>query len=575
MYFANKIQNLGKIQSCLMKKASLTIALLFYVFVSYSQTPITDNEKLASLCKVWGFLKYYHPALAKGNIDWDRELMNRIDPVLAINGKEEISHYYADWINSLGQVKELRHEKHFTDSAKKNVDLKWMDNKTQFRDSLSSLLHYLERNKHGKKSYYVSRKFPQFTSSFSNEKTYPDSASPSHNLRMVALFRYWNIIQYYYPYKNIIDEDWNKVLDEMIPVFRQAKDTISYYYALSQLITRINDSHGSLKRSDKYDGFWKTKQTKAAPFKYKLIDNKAIVTGFYNDSFALIDDIQYGDVILTVGDKTVGEIIAAKSKYTSASNEPTKLDRLKNFAIFIGTTDTFKISYERNGVIATKTIHRYEYSRFNYDWKKKEEKVASKLIDSSIAYMDLEVLKPKDVKPTMEPLMNTKALIIDVRNYPNGTMYKISKILNRRKKRFVMFEEPYYRHPGVLKQMPPYTCGKRNRHYYKGKVILLFNETTQSHAEFTCMALQTAPDVTCIGSQTAGADGDVAKIPLPGGYSTNMTGLGVFYPDGRPTQRIGIVPDIKVTPTIEGIRQKKDEVLEKAIEFARSNTNRK
>ncbi len=555
-----------------MKKASLTIALLVYVIVSYSQSPITENEKLASLCKVWGFLKYYHPALSKGERDWDMELMNRIDPVLAMNGKAEISRYYVDWINSLGQVKELRHVKQFTDSNKKNIDLKWMDNQAQFSDSLSALLHYLEHNKHGKKSYYVSRKFPQFTSSFSNEKTYIDSASPSHNLRMVALFRYWNIIQYYYPYKNIIDEDWNKVLDKMIPIFRKANDTISYYYALNQLLPRINDSHASLMRSDKYDGFWKSKPIKAAPFKYRLIDNKAIVTGFYNDSFARIDDIQFGDVILTVGKQTVGEVIASKLKYVPASNEPTKLNRLNNFTIFTGSTDTLGISYDRNGVVASKTIHRYEYSKFNYDWKKKEPKLPSKLINSNIGYMDLEVLHPKEVKKTMKPLMRTKALIIDVRNYPNGTMYKIAKQLNKRKKRFVKFEEPYYRHPGILKHMAPYTCGKRNKHYYKGKVILLFNETTQSHAEFTCMALQTAPDVTSIGSQTAGADGDVAKIPLPGGYSTYMTGLGVFYPDGRPTQRIGIVPDIKVLPSIEGIRQKKDEVLEKAIEFAKSKT---
>ncbi len=555
-----------------MKKASLTIALLVYVIVSYSQSPITENEKLASLCKVWGFLKYYHPALSKGERDWDMELMNRIDPVLAMNGKAEISRYYVDWINSLGQVKELRHVKQFTDSNKKNIDLKWMDNQAQFSDSLSALLHYLEHNKHGKKSYYVSRKFPQFTSSFSNEKTYIDSASPSHNLRMVALFRYWNIIQYYYPYKNIIDEDWNKVLDKMIPIFRKANDTISYYYALNQLLPRINDSHASLMRSDKYDGFWKSKPIKASPFKYRLIDNKAIVTGFYNDSFARIDDIQFGDVILTVGKQTVGEVIASKLKYVPASNEPTKLNRLNNFTIFTGSTDTLGISYDRNGVVASKTIHRYEYSKFNYDWKKKEPKLPSKLINSNIGYMDLEVLHPKEVKKTMKPLMRTKALIIDVRNYPNGTMYKIAKQLNKRKKRFVKFEEPYYRHPGILKHMAPYTCGKRNKHYYKGKVILLFNETTQSHAEFTCMALQTAPDVTSIGSQTAGADGDVAKIPLPGGYSTYMTGLGVFYPDGRPTQRIGIVPDIKVLPSIEGIRQKKDEVLEKAIEFAKSKT---
>ena len=76
-----------------MKKATLTIALLVYVFVSYSQSPITENEKLASLCKVWGFLKYYHPTLSKGTIDWDKELMNRVDPVLALNNKEEISNY--------------------------------------------------------------------------------------------------------------------------------------------------------------------------------------------------------------------------------------------------------------------------------------------------------------------------------------------------------------------------------------------------------------------------------------------------------------------------------------------------
>lgn len=45
-----------------------------------------------------------------------------------------------------------------------------------------------------------------------------------------------------------------------------------------------------------------------------------------------------------------------------------------------------------------------------------------------------------------------------------------------------------------------------------------------------------------------------------------MTGLGIYYPDGRETQRIGIEPDIIVRPTIEGIREGRDEVMEKALE---------
>lgn len=44
-----------------------------------------------------------------------------------------------------------------------------------------------------------------------------------------------------------------------------------------------------------------------------------------------------------------------------------------------------------------------------------------------------------------------------------------------------------------------------------------------------------------------------------------ISGIGVFYPDKRPTQRIGIVPDIEVKPTIAGLRAQRDEVLDAAI----------
>jgi C-terminal processing protease CtpA/Prc len=44
-----------------------------------------------------------------------------------------------------------------------------------------------------------------------------------------------------------------------------------------------------------------------------------------------------------------------------------------------------------------------------------------------------------------------------------------------------------------------------------------------------------------------------------------ISGIGVFYPDKRPTQRIGILPDVEIKPTIAGIRSGRDEVLEEAI----------
>lgn len=44
-----------------------------------------------------------------------------------------------------------------------------------------------------------------------------------------------------------------------------------------------------------------------------------------------------------------------------------------------------------------------------------------------------------------------------------------------------------------------------------------------------------------------------------------IRGLGVFYPDHRPTQRVGVVPDVVVRPTIQGIAASRDEVLESAM----------
>ena len=96
---------------------------------------------------------------------------------------------------------------------------------------------------------------------------------------------------------------------------------------------------------------------------------------------------------------------------------------------------------------------------------------------------------------------------------------------------------------------------------------MLVNETTVSRAEFITMAFQTVPGAKVIGIQTAGADGNVSMIPLPGQISVPFTGIGVFYPDGTETQRVGVRIDIPVELTIAAAREGRDEVLERAVRY--------
>ena len=62
---------------------------------------------------------------------------------------------------------------------------------------------------------------------------------------------------------------------------------------------------------------------------------------------------------------------------------------------------------------------------------------------------------------------------------------------------------------------------------------MLVDESTMSRAEYFTMALQSVPGAIVVGSQTAGADGNVSSIALPGGITAHFSGVAVRYPDGR------------------------------------------
>ena len=168
----------------------------------------------------------------------------------------------------------------------------------------------------------------------------------------------------------------------------------------------------------------------------------------------------------------------------------------------------------------------------------------------------------------MSEVQKAKGLIIDLRCYPSEfIVFSLGEYLMPDSISFVKFSNTSLNTPGLFTYTKALTVGKSNKEYFKGKVIILVNEITQSQAEYTTMALRVAPNATVVGSTTAGADGNVSQFTLPGGINTMISGIGVYYPDGKETQQIGIIPDIMIKPTIKGIKQDRDELLEKAIEL--------
>lgn len=78
--------------------------LIFFLSTSlFSAQTVSEIQKLESLCKVWGFLKYYHPNVAKGSFDWDKQLLQKIDELENIHDKNQLNILYSEWLDSLGE----------------------------------------------------------------------------------------------------------------------------------------------------------------------------------------------------------------------------------------------------------------------------------------------------------------------------------------------------------------------------------------------------------------------------------------------------------------------------------------
>lgn len=539
------------------------ITLLFFLVLSqsiFAQTKLTESQKLFATCKVWGYLKYYHPQVASGKFDWDKQLFEVLPKIEKAQTKEEFSLVLESWIDSLGKVKEIAPiipEKDI-EYFDKNFDISWINSNKLFSKNLSKKLKFIENNRFQGDQHYVEGHNAENV--FVKNENFTDFNFNDRNSRVLVLFMYWNLIEYFFPYKYVMDQKWDTTLEEMLPFFIEAKSDDEFFTAMQKLTVKLNDSHAIFYKYPK-------KGLNFLPFYCKIIDEKMIVTEILSDSLAKADDIKIGDVITKFKDKTVKQFILENRDLINGSNEAAYFSNLMRFAVN-GSSEDVKLEFLKDGRYTAKTINWYNYhDSHSNEYRKAIKKERFKVLKNNIGYVDMGALTVKNVPEMIEKLKATQAIIFDMRNYPNGTYEEISNFLNANEKEFVIYTKPDFSYPGKYKWTKPQNCGSENNNNFKGKVVVLLNEESISQAEWTAMCFQTAGNTTIIGSQTAGADGNVSNFDLIKAFFTRFSGIGVYYPDKRETQRIGIIPDIEVKPTIKGIQEGKDEVLDRAIQF--------
>ncbi|RYF26206.1 MAG: hypothetical protein EOO42_02080 [Flavobacteriales bacterium] len=585
-------------------KFLITIAcLLLTTQMSAQQQHVkAQQQNIQSFVQVWGLVKYRSTQSIEGKFDADKVFLSLIDSVKNAN-QAQLNQFLQKMIGpSLAVTTNERSNLNTKQHLLKNIDYSWINNNSyskKTRQTLSTLANQINKSA---KHHYIPAVW--YESELPNEPAYADYKFTDERMNLLALAKAWNAIAYLFPYKYMTDKDWTNVLEEMIPVFGKINDRASYEKSVLLLATHINDTHaGEFLESEMKMSNLIFNVRYYPPFDYKATKEGIVVKQFLTDSLAKLNTLKPGDVIISINGIKIDKWYKDRWALLPASNPAVKLRELglmgnnrgDAFAFSNLESATLHVKVKRNGAnLQLKTVMLDRIDKTNVQ-----------LIENSITQQRNQAKHIKGMENIGEDIMIFRAGHFFDKNLPKADeLAQLSADL-KRKKAIIFDMRKYPQSPGLFSYYLPLLLGKAPfafaRYYaldlsdpgsflhrdaletymyidkdatgpigelYSGKIVILTNEETQSMAEwFTMMLQQFNTNTTVIGSQTAGADGDVKRIILPGKYRFSFTGNGIFYPDGRETQRIGIKPDIYFNPSAVDLAGKTDAQLERALNF--------
>jgi hypothetical protein len=459
--------------------------------------------------------------------------------------------------------------------------------------------------------------------------------SLSREERLLGLFRVWSVVRYLYPHLEFCDMDWHGCLPEWIPMIEQADSPVAYVRTLRMLTAHLHDNNifyyfpGLPEPQALPVGFgWVEGKVVVTDL---LTEEPSAVSGQPSAVGLAI-----GDELVEFDGKTVAELIAEHRLQFSYSTEGAFYRHMAEMLGFGTAGAEVKLVFRRkmgtvpgeNGDATAALVPTVPGARptqpprgsvpfsahdagkmgtvpgsrtgpcegtvpiLHINLKRtvtreawvahlalKRQSRGYRLLEGNLGYIDLGRLSSlEEFDHAFEVLGQASGLIIDIRGYP-GFMVQLalSARLSERPVKSAIFEIPVVSGFARLEQgwnAGQYEVQPDPKKHCGGPVVVLINEKTFGGSEDICIYLKNAGRVTFVGGTTAGCNGNRTWLSLPGGGRLWFTGMRVKFGDGNRFQNIGIVPDVAVAPTVEGIRASRDEVMEKGIDVLRHLVDR-
>ena len=383
----------------------------------------------------------------------------------------------------------------------------------------------------------------------------------STDTRVADVVVAWNVLRHFYPYWSEVGVDWDTRLLPLVGASLASTDAASHTAVLNKLVEAIRDGHGNVDTGMLNVGNAQLQVTVVA-----------IGSGEYAVTTSAIPDyVAPGDVVRSV------DGVDAATFFANAQAEFSGSPQWKAFRA---------ASRFNQGVDGQTRSVRFAGAKGEYGIRLKYALIDPGTVDpiarrpapvgeieAGIWYVDLTRVKIDRIEPKLDDIAHAKAVIFDVRGYPlNGGMQLLPHLIDAPEQTRWLhtpiwtapFEAPVgYESVGWdVSPRPPHIDAAR---------YALMDGSAISFGESVLGYYSDLKLATIVGSASAGANGNIDVFNLPSGASIVFTGMKVTRHDGKGQRHlVGVLPDVKVEPISQSLREGRDIVLERALELARA-----
>ena len=373
--------------------------------------------------------------------------------------------------------------------------------------------------------------------------------------RMADVVAAWSVFRHFFPYFSETGVDWDARLVPALDAARLAASREEQRTVLRRLVAEARDGHGLV--SDGLD----TNLRASLPVRFLPVAGRLVVAA------SAVEEVPVGAVVSAIDGAPAAKRLAEGSSHFSGSDRWRQVQAAATLAQ--GASGT-RVSLAVDDGKGTRTV-ALAFDRKEPPPERRPAPVVE--IGPGTWYVDLTRAATKDVAPRLAEIAAARAVVFDVRGYPLDAGMKVLPHL------LDAAETDRWMH--VARVVGPFgeAAGWNSfgwnlapeKPRIGGKAVFLTDARAISYAESVMGYVADRKLGTIVGSATAGTNGNVASMTTPGRFVVGFTGMRVTRHDGKTAFHLaGVAPDVAASPTVEGLRAGRDEVLEKGLAVARA-----